>query len=165
VVRRYDAGMAEVTIREAQVEDIPLILEHRRSMFRDMGRDDEEAHRRMRISAEGFLREAMPRGRYRGWLAETGDGRVVAGAGITIVDWPGSPDDPAPRRAWVQNVYTEPEYRRTGLARRLMEAVIEWCREDGFVSVSLHASVFGRALYEQLGFRPTNEMRLWLRGK
>jgi hypothetical protein len=28
--------------------------------------------------------------------------------------------------------------------------------------VSLHASDFGRPLYESLGFRPTNEMRLKL---
>lgn len=43
-----------------------------------------------------------------------------------------------------------------------MLAMIEWCREQGFREVSLHASDEGRGRYEQLGFQPTNEMRLSL---
>jgi GNAT superfamily N-acetyltransferase len=117
----------------------------------------------MQGTAERFLPEALARGQYRGWLAETADRRVIAGAGIAIAAWPGSPDDPAPRRAWILNVYTVPEFRRRGIARRLMETVVAWCREQGFRSVALHASQFGRGLYEQMGFRPTNEMRLRLK--
>ena len=155
--------MDTILIREAGIDDVPHILHHRRSMFWDMGNHDEDAHRRMLVAAEAFLRDAMPRGGYRAWMAETPDGRVVAGAGITILAWPASPDDPAPRRGWIQNVYTEIEFRRQGLARRLMETAIEWCRAEGFVTVSLHASVFGRPLYEDMGFVQTNEMRLRLR--
>jgi GNAT superfamily N-acetyltransferase len=155
--------MGEIRIREALPGDIAHILHHRRAMFWDMGNRDEEAHRLMLVNAEAFLRDAMPRGRYRGWLAETADDKVVAGAGVTIVDWPGSPADPAPFRAWVQNVYTEPEFRRRGLARLLMERAVAWCRAEGMANISLHASEFGRPLYESLGFLPTNEMRLRLR--
>ncbi len=43
-------------------------------------------------------------------------------------------------------MYTEPSHRRGGLARRLMEEMIGWCR----------------ALYASLGFTPTNEMSLGL---
>jgi GNAT superfamily N-acetyltransferase len=132
-------------------------------MFRDMGKGDDEAHRHMLVSAEAFLRDAMPGGRYRGWLAETREGAIAAGAGVTIVDWPGSPDDPAPRRGWIQNVYTEPGFRRRGLARLLMDEAVKWCRDEGFASISLHASDSGRPLYEAMGFRQTNEMRLWLK--
>jgi predicted GNAT family acetyltransferase len=61
------------------------------------------------------------------------------------------------------NVYTEPEARRQGLARRLMSLMIQWLKEQGFKSVVLHASDAGRHLYEELGFVPTNEMRLCLK--
>jgi len=155
--------MTDMRIREAGPGDIAHILHHRRAMFWDMGNHDEEAHRLMLVNSEAFLRDAMPRGRYRGWLAETAEAHVVAGAGVTILDWPGSPADPAPYRAWVQNVYTEPAFRSRGLARVLMERVVEWCRAEGMANVSLHASEFGRPLYESLGFVPTNEMRLRLR--
>jgi GNAT superfamily N-acetyltransferase len=159
----YHREMDDIAIRPAVLDDILHILHHRHCMFWDMGNQNEDAHRLMLASAERFLRDALPGGAYRGWLAETPDRRVIAGAGVTIVSWPGSPDDPAPRRGWIQNVYTEPEYRRRGLARRLVQTVVEWCRAEGFANVSLHASVYGRALYEELGFRQTNEMRLRLR--
>jgi GNAT superfamily N-acetyltransferase len=58
------------------------------------------------------------------------------------------------------NVYTEPAYRRQGLARELMKKVMEWCAREGVETVILHASEEGRPLYERLGFEATNEMRL-----
>ena len=87
---------------------------------------------------------------------------MVAGGGVTILPFQSNPHDPGPRRAWIQNMYTEPEYRRRGLAREILRVIVAWCEEDGFRAVSLHASDEGRALYEAAGFRPTNEMRLAL---
>ena len=155
--------MHEIRIRAATLPDIPHVLHHRRSMFAEMGRGNAAEHTRMLETTQTYLQRAMPAGRYVGWLAETAEGRVVAGAGVAISDWPGSPDDPTGKRALVLNVYTEPEFRRQGIARRLMVAVIAWCRDEGLRSLSLHASDFGRALYEELGFRQTNEMRLYLK--
>jgi ribosomal protein S18 acetylase RimI-like enzyme len=88
---------------------------------------------------------------------------VVAGAGLLITDWvahPLSPHDP--RRAYVLNVYTDPEFRQRGLAKQLMRTIIETCRSEGFRAVWLHASEHGRPIYSSLGFEPTNEMKLVL---
>jgi GNAT superfamily N-acetyltransferase len=155
--------MHEIRIRAATLPDIPHVLHHRRSMFAEMGRGNAAQHARMAETTQAYLHRAMPSGNYVAWLAETAEGRVVAGAGVAIGDWPGSPDDPTGKRALVLNVYTEPEFRRQGIARQLMLAVIAWCRDEGLRTLSLHASDFGRALYEELGFRPTNEMRLHLK--
>ena len=152
--------MQNIRIRPAGPADLAHILRHRRAMFRDMGRGTDAELDEMLVTAEAFFRTALVSGGYRGWLAETEDGRIAAGAGITILAWPGAPGDPAGRRGWIQNVYTEPEFRRRGIARRLMEAVLEWCQAEGFRTVWLHASDEGRALYHSLGFLPTNEMRL-----
>jgi GNAT superfamily N-acetyltransferase len=75
---------------------------------------------------------------------------------------PREDDVAAPRRAWVLNVYTEPDFRRRGLARRVMETIAAWCAAQGLSRVFLHASDAGRPLYESLGFEPTNEMKLGL---
>jgi GNAT superfamily N-acetyltransferase len=155
--------MHEIRIRVATLPDISHVLHHRRSMFAEMGRGNAVGHARMLETTQVYLQRAMPEDRYVGWLAETTERRIVAGAGVAIADWPGSPDDPTGKRALVLNVYTEPEFRRQGIARRLMVAVIAWCRDEGLRSLSLHASDFGRALYEELGFRQTNEMRLYLK--
>lgn len=150
----------EIRIRTAGPDDLPHLLHHRRSMYQAMGHHDPAMlHEVLRVS-EIYFRKAVPEGRYRGWLACTCDGDVVGGGGIVINDWPAHPRESQPLRAWILNMFVEPAYRRQGIARRLMDAMIAWCRDAGFVNVSLHASVEGRPLYESLGFVPTNEMRL-----
>jgi len=128
-------------------------------MFYDMGFRDEAALDAMEATSASFIKAGLDNGSYRGWLAETRAG-VVAGGGVMIVGFPSTPSDPSPRRAWILNMYTEPAYRRQGLASGIVGAIIGWCREQGFGSVSLHASDAGRHLYEVWGFKPTNEMRL-----
>ena len=66
------------------------------------------------------------------------------------------------RRRMIVNMFTEPEHRRQGLARRLLEEMVAWCRCESYSLVSLHASAEGRSVYTTMGFRPSNEMRLAL---
>ncbi len=155
----------DVTFRTATLEDCAVILHHRRSMFRDMGKGTVEELDRMVEATRPWLKRALTDGSYCGWLAQVPDGNVVAGGGVLISSWPARPEDFNTRRALIINVYTEPEFRRQGLARRLMLLMIQWLKEQGFVSVVLHASDEGRPLYESMGFLPTNEMRLRLRDK
>ena len=154
--------MSDFRIRPATLEDLPVIVHHRRRMFADMGKGTPEVLDAMGITTAAYLHRSIPDGWYRGWLAEAPNGRIVSGAGVALAPWPGSPEDPSPRRGIIINVYTEPDFRRRGLAEQLMTNVIEWCRAEGFHTVSLHASAYGRPLYEKLGFAPTNEMRLHL---
>ena len=67
-----------------------------------------------------------------------------------------------PKRPLVVNMYTAPEFRKQGLAREIMNTIIAWCKAEGFGCITLHASVYGRHLYESLGFQQTNEMRILL---
>ncbi len=149
------------TIRAATPADLDVVMHHRRSMFADMGSGDREALDAMEATSRPLFAKALAEGSYRGWLAEEG-GRVVAGGGIIMLTYHSSPRDPRPQRAWIVNMYTEPSHRRRGLARRLMEEMIRWCRAQRMTAVYLHASDEGRALYESLGFTSTNEMSLRL---
>jgi len=155
--------MPEFTIRPATADDIPLLLRHRRMMWWDMGRRDESALDLADEAAGEYFAEAIPSGMYRGFLAIDEANQVIGGGGIVISPWPSLLGQRQPRRAMILNVYVEPDYRRRGVARKLMGTMIQWCRENGFVNVALHASDEGRKLYEQLGFNPTNEMKLELK--
>ncbi len=155
--------MDEITIREAGQQDLAVILHHRRAMFEDMGQKDEAALKAMEATSRPFFAQALAEGWYRAWLAQNAAGDVVAGGGILILPWPSHPRDSQTRRPMIVNVYTEPAYRRLGLARRLMTAMLDWLRQRGYGTVSLHASDYGRPLYESLGFKATNEMRLQLK--
>ncbi|HEY6952002.1 MAG TPA: GNAT family N-acetyltransferase, partial [Bacteroidota bacterium] len=139
------------------------VMEHRRKMFLDMGRRDDEALAAAMATSRPFFAERLTNGQYRAWLVETTPGSIVAGAGIIIFDYHSSPLDPNPLRPFIVNVYTDRPFRRMGIARKLVEIMIEWCREQGFGSILLHASEEGKPLYDSLGFKPTNEMRLMLR--
>ena len=151
-----------VTIREGTIADIPEIARQRRRMCEDMNYSDDSALSKMTALTADYLGKAIPDGSFRSWLA-CEDGRVVAGGAVVISPWPSHVYDLECRRVMILNVYTEPEYRRRGLARQIMETIIAWCKQEGFARVTLHASEHGRHLYESLGFVNSNEMRLNLR--
>jgi len=153
---------APITIREASVSDIPEIVRLRRCMYEDMNYKDEGTLQTVSSLSADFLLKAMPDGTFRAWLAHDSK-RVIAGGAVIITPWPAHPYDLECRRATILNVYTDPEYRRRGIARQLMRTMIDWCKQEGFARITLHASDDGRHLYETLGFEPSNEMRLKLR--
>jgi ribosomal protein S18 acetylase RimI-like enzyme len=152
----------EITIRQASPADIPEILRQRRAMYEDMHYNDSKTLDAMAKLSADYLRQAMANGSFRGWLACENALPVASGA-VTVSPWPAHPYDLDCRRATILNVYTDPAHRRRGHARRLMQTMIVWCKQEGFARVSLHASEDGRHLYESLGFEASNEMRLKLR--
>lgn len=146
--------------RLAREADAELISEQRYRMFVDSGQGNDA---RLKEVAENFVpwvRERLIDGRYVGWLTAE-DGQVVAGAGVLFMDFPPHWMDPEPVRAYLLNVYVEPEFRGRGLARELLEMAMNDARQRGINVMSLHASEFGKPLYERNGFKSTNEMILW----
>ena len=155
--------MSNITIRSATPADIPEILRQRRAMYEDMNYTDAAALTTMAKLTAEYLSQAIPNGTFRAWLAIDDNALPIAGAALIVSPWPAHPYDLECRRATILNVYTNPQHRRRGIARQLMETVISWCKADGLARVTLHASDQGRHLYESLGFEPSNEMRLTLR--
>jgi GNAT superfamily N-acetyltransferase len=90
------------------------------------------------------------------------NGKVVAGAGLWLFFEQPRPFNLSGKKGYVLNVLTEPEYRRRGLARYMMQCIIEWCREQDIKMVNLHASDKGLPLYKSLGFSSTGELGLRL---
>jgi GNAT superfamily N-acetyltransferase len=84
--------------------------------------------------------------------------------GTVVVVWQRVPPgvrNLAGLQAYALGMYVVPELRRRGIARALMTRVVECATEHGAPVITLHASDEGRPLYEQLGFRPTHEMRFF----
>jgi GNAT superfamily N-acetyltransferase len=147
--------------RLATVADAELIARQRRSMFVDSGQAEED---QVQTMMENFVVWVWPRlsdGSYVGWLVEE-DERVVAGAGMWLIDFPPHWMDAEPIRAYLLNFYVDPAFRGRGLAYDLLKTAVEDARRRGIRVVSLHASKFGKPLYERNGFEATNEMILRL---
>jgi GNAT superfamily N-acetyltransferase len=123
---------------------------------------DKEA---LRLADERFLpwvQYKLARDEYVHWFAQDEQGRIVAGGGAWLMEWPPHAIDQSGRRANILNVYTDPAHRRQGLAKRITQAILEHCRGLGIRTFILHASAEGRGVYAALGFKPTNEMRMQL---
>jgi GNAT superfamily N-acetyltransferase len=144
--------------RSATQADAALITAHRRAMFASMPNPQDTVLDAMSRAFEPWVRERIADGRYLGWIVE-GEGRVTASAGMMIVDWPPHPLHPEDdRRAYLLNVFVEPEFRKRGLAHSLVEHCLDEARRRSIRVVTLHASDAGRPVYEKFGFHPTSEM-------
>lgn len=59
------------------------------------------------------------------------------------------------------NMYTNPEYRRKGIAYKMLDMLVKDTKEKGITAISLEATDVGRPLYEKYGFvRMDHEMEL-----
>jgi len=160
--------MPDYTVRRATLEDVDTLVLHRIRMFEDMGvlsMPDADAAR-LDAAFRAWLFDVIPAGTYVAWVVESAGEQdptgIVAGGGATLIPWPPGPRYPGNRLAFVYNVYTEPAHRGRGLARRVMEAVHEFCRAEGIGSVALNASTFGQPLYEALGYHVTQSPMMFL---
>jgi GNAT superfamily N-acetyltransferase len=151
-------------IRRAIAQDADIISWHRARMFQDMGDVSGDAFEILRAKARLRLKEWLESGVYIGWLATPADKprTVVGGAGVQL-----QPILPRPLDAstigegWqgtIVNVFTEPQWRRRGIAGRLVKEIIAWSKNECLDRLLLHASDDGRSVYERLGFIAGNEM-------
>lgn len=153
----------EVTVRQATVADVPDLVRLRRQMFEAMGFDDPAQLDIADAVVAAYFAEAVPAGRFHGWLAVTSAG-VAAGSGGVVVDQhPPGPSNLSGQIGYIMNVVTAPRYRCQGIARRIMQVMLKWLAEQGIQRVTLHTTDMGRSLYEEVGFVDSNEMRLRLR--
>lgn len=155
------------TIRRATAADVPTILYHRNAMFSAMGMPIPPERRPVTDAAfTTWVTRLIAAENYIGFFAvhpdAQGGEQIVAGAGLLLFDWIPNYVDGGEGRGYVMNVYTEAAFRKRGLARRLVGECVEYCRAAGIKIVMLHASDQGRPIYEQMGFKQTNEMRLTL---
>jgi ribosomal protein S18 acetylase RimI-like enzyme len=145
--------------RRAVAADAEAIGWQRQRMFADAGLADEARMEPMVARFVPWVRVKLEDGSYVGWLTEE-DGRLVAGAGMWVMEFPPHFLDAEPRRAYLLNFYVDPALRGRGLARELLGLAVSEAKSRGIKVVSLHASKFGKPLYERNGFEMSNEMLL-----
>ncbi len=152
----------EFRVRSATLDDVATIVYQRHAMFAEMGDGTPESLDRMDVAYAPWQTEKLASGEYQGWFAVDDNERVVAGVGLWMQPWAPGPVDQTGRRAYIVNVYTEPDCRGRGLAHRMVQIALDYAREQGLKTALLNASDAGRPIYESLGFRQSTEMRLSL---
>lgn len=151
------------TLRRATLADAALITRHRHLMFADNCLASEARYAEMDRNFLPWVTQRLADGRYVGLFLEEPSappdraGAILAAAGIFYMDFPPHYLDPEPTRAYLLNFYTAPEARGHGYAQQLLAAAVEDCRTRNVAVITLHASRFGRPIYEKFGFTHHNE--------
>lgn len=140
--------------RVTDANDIDMLMDVRLSMLRivndlpaDYIFDDELVLSSRRYFLEGDQTTVVA----------VDDGRCVACASMSYIEIMPTFSHPSGKRAHLMNVYTEESYRRRGIARQLVNMLIEDARAHGATEISLDATESGRPLYESMGFKASEE--------
>ncbi len=148
-----------MTIRRATIGDAAVLATHRAAVWIEVG-DWNAADLAPQIPLwAAFFRDRIAEGTYAAFIAETGDRIIGSGALLVHLTIP-RPGDASDRAGRVQSVYVEPQVRRQGVARALMDAILTHARDSALVAVTLHPSDDARPLYAALGFEAADEMVL-----
>jgi GNAT superfamily N-acetyltransferase len=147
------------TVCSATVDDLELLIRHRRGMMEDIGRYPKELFDQHDRDYEPWARQRLESGELVGFIAYA-DGRAVASACLWMKERQPVPGFPGGRVPYLMSVFTERDCRNQGHAGKLTLVALEWAKEKGYPMVALHASSMGRGVYEKLGFQRTWEMQL-----
>jgi GNAT superfamily N-acetyltransferase len=148
------------TIRPAEPSDAATIARHRSLIFRDMGDIAGSEVEAICSACIPWLQDLFAKQEYAGWLV-LHEKDIIGGGGILLRE-----TGPAPgcnrigRWGHIANIYIDPGYRRRGLARLLMQHILQWAKVSQLDRITLTPSGEGRPLYESLGFVPAAEMQL-----
>lgn len=143
-----------VEIRIATKDDIELLMSSRLEMLKvvnNLPADYEYSEEIVRESRDYFLN-----GDHITVLA-IDDGKVIGCASMSFMWIMPTFSHPTGRRAHLMNVYTRSEYRRQGIARKMVNMLIDETWKRGATEISLDATTMGRPLYESLGFTNSTE--------
>lgn len=147
------------THRIAVEDDLPAIAQLWLEMFEEVGKHHESdfvPDWRARFCE--YMRRRIASGEARYFVTEQ-DGEIVGAAGALVRD--GYPlDIHGIRSGYIFGVSVKARARGRGIATRLTNDCTSWLKEIQVQRILLHASPFGRPIYERMGFVATNEMEL-----
>jgi GNAT superfamily N-acetyltransferase len=138
----------EIQYRKLTSEDLDTFIQMRIKQLREEGAKEE-------IDLEPPLRDYYERhmadGTFVSWLAADGD-KIIGTSGMSFVEKPPYFGCPSGRIGLLSSMFTDPQYRRRGIAKELLARVIDEAREYGCGTVQITASDMGVLLYTDFGF-------------
>ena len=105
----------------------------------------------LKAALEDFYHRHMADGTFVSWLAVDAD-KIIGTSGMSFVEKPPYFGCPSGRIGLLSSMYTDPRYRRMGIAKELLTRVVDEAREYGCGTVQITASDMGVLLYTDFGF-------------
>ena len=151
----------DLNYRKATIEDIDLLTKTRIKVLRAAnGLSDDTDMTEVEHQSYEYYRKALHDSTHTAYLVFDGD-RFAGAGGISYYQVMPTFHNPGGNKAYIMNMYTRPEYRRQGIARRMLDILISDAKSRGIRFITLEATQMGKPLYEKAGFVPLkNEMIL-----
>lgn len=151
----------DLIYKRATLEDINTLVETRIEVLRaanklcadtDMGEVERQSYL--------YYQKALSDGSHIAYLVFD-ESRCIGTGGVSFFQVMPTYHNPSGKKAYIMNMYTNPKYRRKGIAYKTLDMLIKEIKSKGISSISLEATDMGRPLYEKYGFVKMNsEMEL-----
>jgi GNAT superfamily N-acetyltransferase len=138
----------EIQYRKMTTDDLDTFIQMRINQLREEGAKEE-------IDLEPSLRDYYERhmadGTFVSWLAVDSD-TIIGTSGMSFVEKPPYFGCTNGRIGLLSSMYTNPDYRRKGIAKELLRRVVDEAKAYGCGTVQITASDMGVLLYTDFGF-------------
>lgn len=138
-----------ISIRKATNKDLETVVNIRMEMLKVVNNLPENY-----IFSEDFINSTINyfKNSKQTTLLAFNDNSVIGCATICYIYVMPTFDHPTGKRAHIMNVYTNKNYRRMGIAYKMMNKLIDEAKQNGITEISLDATDSGKPLYEKCGF-------------
>ncbi|MBQ0028731.1 MAG: GNAT family N-acetyltransferase [Lachnospiraceae bacterium] len=102
-----------------------------------------------------YYKRHMKDGTFVSWLAMDGE-KIIGTSGMSFVEKPPYFGCPSGKIGLLSSMYTNPKYRRMGIASELLDRVVGEARAYGCGTIQITASDMGVKLYTEYGFVHNN---------
>ncbi len=138
----------EIKYRRLISDDLDRFIAMRINQLREEGAKEDTD---LSPALLDYYTRHMADGTFVSWLAVDGE-RIVGTSGMSFFEKPPYFGCPSGKMGLLSSMYTDPEYRRHGIARELLSRVVGEARRYGCGTVQITASDMGVLLYTDFGF-------------
>ena len=142
----------DIVYRRLTEDDLDTFIDMRITQLREEGATEDID---LVPALRDYYKHHMADGTFVSWLALDGD-KIIGTSGMSFVEKPPYFGCPSGRIGLLSSMFTNPDYRRKGIARELLHRVVEEAREYGCGAVQITASDMGVKLYTAYGFVHNN---------
>ena len=145
----------------ATLDDLDLLTASRVKVLRAANKlDDSVDMTEIKKESYNYYKKALADGTHFAILVMD-DGNFIGAGGVSFYNVMPTFHNPSGKKAYIMNMYTDPNYRRQGIAYKTLDMLVDVSKERGICQISLEATEMGRPLYEKYGFvKMESEMEL-----
>ena len=143
--------------KKAKLEDIDILTKTRIEVLKAANQlPDNTDMSEVERETYNYYQKALRDGSHIAYLVFDED-RFVGAGGVSFFQVMPTYHNPSGNKAYIMNMYTNPEYRRLGIAYKTLDMLIRDTKSKGITAISLEATDMGRPLYEKYGFVKMND--------